>query len=293
MGISNASYDGREQNGKDYGKGPEDDKKDDKGKDEGGKGNGDYEEYGNHPGKYGDKYDGACLPKWLENRDYNGKYKYGKDWKGDELKGGNKNDYLNGRGGDDTIKGNGGNDALIGGKGDDKLYGDAGSDILVGGKGDDKLWGGSGNDYFAFTGDKYGGKFSWDGRDTIYDFEDNDGGKKGHYDKYKSDDKLVFCKDDLDDAVKDNKKYHDWEKDGHLNPKYFTDEKSHHYGKWEKPGDVDHHFVWDRKEGDYKGTLYFDANGEQGGHLKGDLVKLAEITIVGKGDLDATDILVA
>ena len=37
---------------------------DDKGKDYG-----DYEEYNNHPSKYGDKYDGACLPKWLENRD--------------------------------------------------------------------------------------------------------------------------------------------------------------------------------------------------------------------------------
>jgi hypothetical protein len=282
MGISNDGYDGRGKNGK----GPED-KKDDNGKDEGGKGNGDYEEYGSHPSKYGDKFDGACLPKWLENRDYDGKYKYGKDWKGDELNGAHKNDYLNGRGGDDTIKGKGGNDALIGGKGKDTLDGGNGSDILVGGKGEDYLTGGSGNDYFAFTGDKNWGKFNWDGPDKIKDFEDNDS-KKGYYDKYKSDDKLVFCKDDLDDAVKD-KKYHDWVKDGHLNPKYFTDEKSHHYEKWEKPGDVDHHFIWDGKEG----KLYFDANGEQNGHSYGDLVKLADITIVGKGDLDASEILVA
>ena len=38
---------------------------DDKGKDYG-----DYEEYNKHESKYGDKYDGACLPKWLENREY-------------------------------------------------------------------------------------------------------------------------------------------------------------------------------------------------------------------------------
>lgn len=286
MATSNAGYDGRDKNGKDYGKGPDDKK------DEGGKGNGDYEEYGNHQGKYGDKYDGACLPKWLENRDYDGKYKYGKDWKGDELNGTYKNDYLNGRGGDDTIKGKGGNDALIGGKGKDTLDGGDGTDILVGGKGSDYLKGGAGNDYFAFTGDKNWGYFNWDGPDTIKDFEDNDPKHRwDDYSKNKSDDKLVFCKDDLNDAVKD-KKYHDWEKDGHLNPKYFTDEKSHHYEKWEKPGDVDHHFVWDRKDGSYTGTLYFDANGEKDGHY-GDLVKLAEITIVGKGDLDASDILVA
>ena len=49
---------------------------DDKGKDYG-----DYEEYNKHQSKYGDKYDGACLPKWLEHREYDGKYKYGKDWK--------------------------------------------------------------------------------------------------------------------------------------------------------------------------------------------------------------------
>ncbi|PTR16452.1 hemolysin type calcium-binding protein [Nitrosospira sp. Nsp2] len=288
MGISQASHDDYDKDAKDHGKGPGDDKKDDKG----GKDNGDYEEYGSHPGKYGDKYDGACLPKWLENRDYDGKYKYGKDWKDDHLNGSNKNDYLNGRGGNDTINGNKGNDALIGGKGNDKLNGGDGVDILVGGKGYDTLWGGKGNDYFAFTGDKNGGKFNWDGPDKIKDFEDNDP-KHGRddYDKGKSDDKLVFCKDDLDDAVKD-KKYHDWEKDGHLNPKYFTDEKSHHYEKWEKPGDIDHHFVWDRKGGSDTGTLYFDADGEQGGHSYG-LVKLAEITIVGKGDLDASDILVA
>jgi hypothetical protein len=248
----------------------------------------DYEEYNKHEGKYGDKYDGACLPKWLEHREYDGKYKYGKDWKGDNLNGTHKNDYLNGRGGDDTIYGKEGNDALIGGKGNDYLDGGKGSDILVGGKGYDTLKGGEGNDYFAFTGDSYWGKFNWDGPDKIKDFEDNDPKKSwDHYDKYKSDDKLVFCKEDLDHAVKD-KKYHDWVKDGHLNEKYFTDEKYHH-----KSDDyVDHHFVWDRKEDSNTGTLYFDADGEYGGHKDG-LVKLAEITIVGKGDLDATDILVA
>jgi Ca2+-binding RTX toxin-like protein len=102
----------------------------------------DYEEYDHNPGKHGDKfdYDGACLPKWLEDRKYDHE-KYGKDWKNDELKGTKKNDYLDGRGGNDTIYGNEGNDALIGGKGNDKLYGGDSSDILVGGKGEDKLWG--------------------------------------------------------------------------------------------------------------------------------------------------------
>lgn len=94
MGISKEGYDG----GGKIGKGPEDKK------DEGGKGNGDYEEYGSHAGRYGDKFDNACLPKWLENRDYDGKYKCGKDWKGDGPNGAHKNDYLNGRGGDDTIR---------------------------------------------------------------------------------------------------------------------------------------------------------------------------------------------
>jgi hypothetical protein len=37
----------------------------------------------------------------------------------------------------------------------------------------------------------------------------------------------------------------------------------------------------------------FDANGEQNGHPYGDLVKLADITIMGRGDLDASDILIA
>jgi hypothetical protein len=251
----------------------------------------DYEEYNKHEGKYGDKYDGACLPKWLEHREYDGKYKYGKDWKGDNLNGTHKNDYLNGRGGDDTIYGKEGNDALIGGKGNDYLDGGKGSDILVGGKGYDTLKGGEGNDYFAFTGDSYWGKFNWDGPDKIKDFEDNDPKKSwDHYDKYKSDDKLVFCKEDLDDAVKD-KKYHDWVKDGHLNEKYFTNDKDHDH-KHDYDYKTDHHFVWDRDKGDDTGTLYFDADGEKGGHDYG-LVKLAEITIVGKGDLDATDILVA
>jgi len=81
-----------------------------------GKDYGDYEEYNKHQSKYGDKYDGACLPNWLEHREYDGKYKYGKGWKDDNLGGGPKNDYLSGRGGDDTIKGKGGNDALIGGR---------------------------------------------------------------------------------------------------------------------------------------------------------------------------------
>ena len=160
MAIIKADQHGQDNEGKD----PKDDKKDDKGKDYG-----DYEEYNDHPSKYGDKYDGACLPKWLENRDYD-KYKFGKDWKNDNLNGTNKDDYLNGRGGDGMIHGKGGNDALIGGKGKDKLNGGDGIDLQWAAEAM-TLWGGNGNDYFAFTGEKSYGKFNWDGPDKIKDLK--------------------------------------------------------------------------------------------------------------------------
>lgn len=67
------------------------------------------------------------------------------------------NDYVNGKGGDDTFYGNVGNDILEGGSGEDELFGGrdndtidggSGNDVIIGGYGDDTLSGGYGNDVF-------------------------------------------------------------------------------------------------------------------------------------------------
>ena len=76
--------------------------------------------------------------------------------------GGNLNDNLSGRGGNDVLKGGGGdnslhgsegNDTLIGGKDDDYLGGYSGDDILVPGGGNNYIDGGSGDDTVIYTGD--------------------------------------------------------------------------------------------------------------------------------------------
>ncbi|WP_167088786.1 putative Ig domain-containing protein [Massilia frigida] len=57
-----------------------------------------------------------------------------------------RNDRIDGKGGDDWIVGRSGDDLLAGGDGNDRLDGDDGNDTLDGGAGDDMLFGGDGND---------------------------------------------------------------------------------------------------------------------------------------------------
>jgi Ca2+-binding RTX toxin-like protein len=57
-----------------------------------------------------------------------------------------RNDYLNGRGGDDVLFAGDGNDYVDGGDGNDRLMGGAGADDLAGGLHDDRLIGGAGSD---------------------------------------------------------------------------------------------------------------------------------------------------
>ena len=92
---------------------------------------------------------------------------YGGD--GDDLIGGKSgNDILDGGIGDDRLYGRGGNNVLRGGEGNDylstylgtgenKLYGDAGDDKLIGGDSNDILDGGAGNDKL----------YGYDGNDTL------------------------------------------------------------------------------------------------------------------------------
>lgn len=87
----------------------------------------------------------------------------------DNLRGGTRDDYLNGRGGQDNLFGGAGDDYLDGGAnrdrlfgnfGDDQLYGGAGNDDLNGGRGHDHLYGGAGNDRAFFN-------VSRDGADSV------------------------------------------------------------------------------------------------------------------------------
>jgi hypothetical protein len=70
------------------------------------------------------------------------------------VSGGEANDVLDGRGGDDGLHGWDGNDVLIGGAGDDKLDGGYGADALSGDRGDDLIDGGIGADIVRFSGSK-------------------------------------------------------------------------------------------------------------------------------------------
>jgi len=66
--------------------------------------------------------------------------------RGDEIRGGQGNDSLQGLGGADQLYGGSGDDLLQGGEGWDSLWGEAGDDHLQGGGGDDDLFGGAGDD---------------------------------------------------------------------------------------------------------------------------------------------------
>lgn len=76
------------------------------------------------------------------------------------------NDYMEGRGGDDTINGGRGNDTLLGGAGNDDITGARGKDVLSGGTGRDLLISiaDKSADVFVFNGTS--------GADTIQGFED-------------------------------------------------------------------------------------------------------------------------
>ena len=112
----------------------------------------------------------------------------------EELVGGDTNDTLMARGGDDTTAGGGGNDAIFGGIGDDVLRGDnnsrsaggsiGGDDLLFGGAGNDRIGGKGGNDsLYGESGDDilygdagddllYGGL----GDDILYGDDNNSSG---------------------------------------------------------------------------------------------------------------------
>ena len=75
------------------------------------------------------------------------------------------NDTLDGGVGEDTLDGGDGEDTLTGGIGDDKLYGNDGNDTLDGGTGYDYLWGGDGDDTYIINSTTF---YLWDsgGNDT-------------------------------------------------------------------------------------------------------------------------------
>jgi hypothetical protein len=70
------------------------------------------------------------------------------------ISGGEGNDVLDGRRGDDVLHGWDGNDTLVAGSGDDKLDGGYGNDVLTGASGDDLGDGGIGIDTARFSGSK-------------------------------------------------------------------------------------------------------------------------------------------
>jgi len=91
---------------------------------------------------------------------------YGNAGNRDIIHGDAGNDVIFGNAGYDMILGDEGNDKLWGNEGNDKLSGGDGNDTLIGGKGYDKLWGDAGKDTFVYA--------SGDGKDIIYDFDNDD-----------------------------------------------------------------------------------------------------------------------
>jgi Ca2+-binding RTX toxin-like protein len=96
---------------------------------------------------------------------------------------GDGDDTIDGNGGDDTIFGGAGDDTLTGGLGDDIIFNGAGVDTVSGGAGDDVIWGGTGDDTLIGDGGLVGndtfGFILGNGRDTIVDFDFDDGGAAG------------------------------------------------------------------------------------------------------------------
>jgi Ca2+-binding RTX toxin-like protein len=94
---------------------------------------------------------------------------------GNSFYGGDGQDRLDGREGNDFLNGQAGNDTILGGTGADSLYGEIGNDVLDGGENDDFLWGGQGDD--TLTGGAgadtfYYSSFSdFNTVDTITDFQ--------------------------------------------------------------------------------------------------------------------------
>ena len=87
----------------------------------------------------------------------------------DDLRGGMRDDYLNGGAGQDKLSGGAGDDYLDGGANSDRLFGNSGDDQLYGGAGNDELTGGGGHDHlYGGTGnDKAFFNVSKDGADSV------------------------------------------------------------------------------------------------------------------------------
>jgi len=92
---------------------------------------------------------------------------------GDDIaKGKNGNDYIFGEDGNDLLSGDRGNDTIHGGNGNDALFGGADNDVLYGGSGIDILFGDRGSDTFVFEADS-----AFTNSDAIMDFDLSEGDK--------------------------------------------------------------------------------------------------------------------
>ncbi|WP_159997272.1 hypothetical protein [Roseomonas sp. 18066] len=90
------------------------------------------------------------------------------------IQGGSGNDRISGNASEDGLKGGGGDDLLDGGLGNDYLHGEAGDDTLVGGAGLDLLAGGSGTDTLTGGSDSDTFVVSVGAQVTITDFDITD-----------------------------------------------------------------------------------------------------------------------
>lgn len=91
----------------------------------------------------------------------------------DLLSGGRGRDAIDGFMGDDTILGGDGNDLIQGGKGFDRIRGDGGHDVISGGSDSDTISGGAGNDT-VFGGSENDIIFGDDGNDRLNGGTGND-----------------------------------------------------------------------------------------------------------------------
>ncbi|NJO40800.1 MAG: hypothetical protein HC769_02760 [Cyanobacteria bacterium CRU_2_1] len=84
---------------------------------------------------------------------------------GNNIRGSNRNDFIQGNDRDEKLLAGRGNDVLVGGAGNDQAYGDEGNDFFLGTDGgNDQSFGGEGNDFFRLG----------DGNDTVYGDSGND-----------------------------------------------------------------------------------------------------------------------